>query len=154
MNLLDLFVSAWLQHRELAALSNKPGDGELVELIDHRMSSFHEPKVELMLDGKNVFVLPLKIILELEFRGVQLLLHGGRVREVRLGELSGKGSLEIANQQVAQHALGEVKSRASAARSRHPTRGVEGRIAGGGFGRARPGVLDLARANAASRMGH
>lgn len=108
MNLLDLFVSAWLKHRELAALSNNRGEGEIVELIDHRMSSVHEPKVDVMLDGARVFVLPLEITLQLEFRGVQLLLRGGRVREVRLGELEGKGSLGIAGQKVAEQSLGEV----------------------------------------------
>ena len=109
MDVLELFVSAWLKHREFAALANKEGEGQLVELIDHAMSSVHEPKVEIMLDAKRVFVLPLKIVLELEFRGVQLMLRGGRVREVRLGELEGKGKLEIAGQEVTKQALGEVK---------------------------------------------
>lgn len=109
LDLLELFVSAWVKHRELAALSKHEGAGEIVELIDHRMSSVHEPKVEVMLDGKRVFELPLKIAFELEFRGVQLLLRGGRVREVRLGELEGKGSLEIAGQEVAEQSLGHLE---------------------------------------------
>ncbi len=109
MDVLELFVSAWLKHREFAALANKPGEGQLVELIDHAMSSVHEPKVELMLDGKRVFVLPVKIVLALQFRGAQLLLRGGRVREVRLGELEGKGRFEIAGQKVKEQALGEAK---------------------------------------------
>lgn len=108
MDLLELFVSAWLKHRELAALANKPGDGQLVELIDHTMNSTHEPKVELMLDDKRVFVLPLRIVFELEFRGAQLMLRGGRVREVRLGELEGKGRLEIAGQRIKEQELGEI----------------------------------------------
>ena len=108
MDVLELFVSAWLKHREFAALANKEGEGQLVELVEHAMSSVHEPKVEIMLDAKRVFVLPLKIVLELEFRGVQLMLRGGRVSEVRLGELEGKGKLEIAGQEVTKQALGEV----------------------------------------------
>jgi hypothetical protein len=108
MDLLELLVSAWVKHRELSALANKEGEGELVESVEHRLSSVHEPKVELLLDGKCVFVLPLKIALELEFRGVQLLLRGGRVREVRLGELQGTGRLEIAGQEVVQRSLGEI----------------------------------------------
>ena len=100
MDVLELLVSAWLKHRELAALANKPGEGQLIELIDHTMNSIHEPKVELMVDDKRVFVLPLKIVFELQFRGAQLMLRGGRVREVRIGELEGKGRLEIAGARV------------------------------------------------------
>lgn len=57
----------------------------------------------LELDLLEVFV---STWLELEFHGVQLLLRGGRVREVRLGEPEGKGSLEIAGHEVAKRVLG------------------------------------------------
>ena len=84
----------------MKATREKPGATAVVPLLDHRITSNHEPAVELFLGDQRLCELSFKIALSLQLKGVSLAIAGGRIEEVRSGVCLGDGEFSMAGQSL------------------------------------------------------
>jgi hypothetical protein len=95
VDLFDVLAGAWNKTREINKELEKsaatPGKDFFAHLAEHRVSSTHEPSLELLVGRKKVARLPFPVSLELVLRGAVLTIRDGAIREVRTGQILGKG---------------------------------------------------------------
>ena len=75
---------------------------EVVPLHAHRVTSTHEPRVELLLDGKRVHSFDFKLDLTLDVEGVSALVRAGRLVAIRGGTCAGKLALYLDEELLAE----------------------------------------------------
>ena len=98
MNMAERFVRAWSKYRELSqAATVEHGKGELVALYEHTLTSNHEPKLELTINGTPMAPIAVQLELRLHIQSLQLFVHKQRVLELRLGEVRSEARLSIEN---------------------------------------------------------
>ena len=61
------------------------GTEEIVDLTTHRITSIHEPRVEILFDGANIGTVALRIDIQLDLHAVQAVVAGGRLVAIRSG---------------------------------------------------------------------
>ena len=96
--LADIFKSAWGSALELQAYRNPekhpPNETSWVKFGKHKLTSSHQPKIEVLLNGKRIGTLSFDVKLTLHVTGTKL-----RVRDARIWEAAGtsfKGDCGIA----------------------------------------------------------
>lgn len=73
-----------------------------VPLLDHKVTTTHQPHIDLMLGGKKLARLGFDIGLALDLRGVQLDIRKGRIHGLTGGECLGEGTFSLAGQTLLQ----------------------------------------------------
>ena len=73
-----------------------------VPLLDHKVTTTHQPHIDLMLGGKSLARLGFDIGLNLDLRGVQLDIRKGRIHGLTGGEATGEGTFSLAGQPLLQ----------------------------------------------------
>jgi hypothetical protein len=93
---LDLDVTSvlklgWQRYSSLTDAARRsldtPGTEEVVELATHRITSSHEPHVEIIFDDVPIATIALRIDLKLDLHAVQALIAGGRLVVLRSGRV-------------------------------------------------------------------
>jgi hypothetical protein len=94
----DVLVGAWNKTRELRKyrdpLRYPPEQVILLPLAKHRIQSKHEPFVEITIDGQVIGTVRFQIEIDLTLEGAELKIQAGRIKEIRLGQCAGKGTIK------------------------------------------------------------
>jgi hypothetical protein len=86
----------------LEASLSDPDKLVLAPLLDHKVTSNHEPHIDLMLGGKSLTRLKFNIALSLQLKGVELEIRQGRIAGLRSGECLGEGIFSVGGQTLIQ----------------------------------------------------
>lgn len=115
--LAGIVASPWTTIIEVAAAlkatAGHPDATELVNLVDHGLTSAHRPKVDLIWGGKTVSRVEVGLDLVLDLIGVALEIRGGRIVGVKAGHCQGVGLMTLFDQPMLKH---DGKSHALAGR--------------------------------------
>jgi len=107
MSLSEVMVTAWKKYELLADCLDEekysPGESVLVTLARHSLTSEHHPSIEILANDQEVAKLTFSIKLRLDVQGAVLKVQDQRVREIRLGEVSGDGSFKCGDYEIASH---------------------------------------------------
>ena len=94
---VDLLGAAWRKYEPLAAAARRslesPGTAEIVELLDHRITSSHQPGVDITVDGVKVAEIRLDVEVAIEIHGLTAVVTDGRLSALRTGR--GEASLNV-----------------------------------------------------------
>lgn len=75
-----------------------------VPLLDHKVTTRHQPHIDLMLGGKPLTRLTFDIALTLDLRGVQLDVRNGGIHGLTAGEAQGEGTFALGGQTLLKKA--------------------------------------------------
>src|SRR5262245_21250640 len=94
---VDLLAAGWKKSEPLAAAARRsvqtPGSTEIVELLDHRITSTHRPGVDVTVDGVTVAEIRLDIEIVIELHGLTAVVTEGRLSALRTGR--GEATLDV-----------------------------------------------------------
>jgi hypothetical protein len=104
IGLADVLGGAWKKldavRDGLALTRLDAGKVVLVPLLEHKITSKHEPHIDLMLGPKSVGRLAFEIALTLSLKGVELDLREGRIAGLKAGYCKGQGVFSIKDQEL------------------------------------------------------
>ena len=110
IKLADVFAGGWSKLHEIAKYADTGryprGERHAVPLGRHRISSRHDPVIEVVVEDVTTLRLQLEVSLEAQFEGVVLSIDGGLIRAMRSGAWSASGAVLCGGTQLAS-----VKSR-------------------------------------------
>lgn len=72
----------------------------LVPLLEHKVTSKHEPHIDLMMGAKSIGRLEFGIALTLNLKGVELDLREGRIAGLKAGYCKGQGVFSVKDQEL------------------------------------------------------
>jgi hypothetical protein len=94
----DVLVRVWndggLFRRYLDRSAYSPEETIEVVLVDHSITSKHQPRIELLLNGEPVHPIVLDVTVTVTVHGAIIEIRDGRITKVRTGELKGEGELK------------------------------------------------------------
>jgi hypothetical protein len=97
--LVDLLVRGWRTWDRLAAAARRtlegPGTTELVELLDHEITSTHRPRVEVTFDGKPIAEIEVTLEAVIQLHAVTAVLADGLLTSLRSGRADVSAELAI-----------------------------------------------------------
>lgn len=106
IGLVDVLAGAWASWEELAAPARRsldvPGVTEIVEIVDHRISSSHRPRVDVVLDGRRIGQIALAIDAAIEVHALRAVVANGRVTALRSGRADVEAVLSVEGMEVAR----------------------------------------------------
>ena len=106
IDLGTVLSAGWTRYAALREAGRRtladPDTDEVVPLHTHRITSTHEPRVELLLDGRPIHSFDFRLELALEVEGVSALVRAGRLIAVRGGRCTGDLSLYLADELLAE----------------------------------------------------
>jgi hypothetical protein len=98
ISLLDIIVRAWNEHKLFEKYLDPdkydPKESVLISLKKHSISSSHSPHIDVSLNGQKLGQIDFQIDLALTLEGIILELRGGELREIRFGNMKGRGTLK------------------------------------------------------------
>ena len=101
----DLLLSGWCKHAEVRAAARRtaaaPGSAEVVALATHRVTSTHEPAVDLLVNGATVATVQLELRIEFLLKGIVVTVREGRLAAVRPGTCEVTATLEAEGRRLA-----------------------------------------------------
>lgn len=99
LNLDDILESAWdrvAAVRDIKAASRaEPGKIIPFPMLDHKISSVHEPHLDLTLAGKSLSRMHFETALSLKLSGVHLAIGGGRIQGLTSGLCHGEATFSL-----------------------------------------------------------
>jgi len=112
VNMGDVLVSGWNTYQSLFEYADPdkhpPKEIASVTLWEHTITSSHEPRVDVLVNGKKVATITFGVDLELQFESATLTIQGGRILEVKAGTCVGKGVLKCEGAVLMERASAEV----------------------------------------------
>lgn len=100
----DVLGASWKKAAALKdgidATRGDPSKVVVVPLMDHKVTSKHQPHVDLMFSGKSLHRLVFDISLTLELKGVQLQVREGRIAGLTSGDCLGHGIFSMGGQEI------------------------------------------------------
>lgn len=112
VNLMDIFLQGWTKISAIAAFANAhkypPGERHLVPLAEHRITSHHEPRLEILVDGIASLTLPLEVMLRAEFEGAVLEIGSGCIQAVKSASCRATGSIAFRGVSIASMRTGNL----------------------------------------------
>jgi hypothetical protein len=98
ISVLDLLVGAWNKYQALKKYGDKgrypPTQSVIVPLSEHTVKSEHRPYIEILVNDEPAGKITFEITLSFTVRGVMLLIQDGKIKNVKTGEVKGKGTLK------------------------------------------------------------
>jgi hypothetical protein len=92
---VDVLAAGWRKWEVLAAAGQRslesPGQIEIVELVDHRITSIHHPAVDVTVDGVKVAEITLQIEIVIQVHALTAVVTQGRLAALR----SGRGEISV-----------------------------------------------------------
>ena len=96
VSLLDVFRWAWNKNRELSRYRDRAKypshETFTVPLAEHTIKSTHKPHVEIRIDGAKKGQVDFEAVVEIAVKGMTLEIRDGRIRKIRTGACTAKGS--------------------------------------------------------------
>jgi hypothetical protein len=93
----EILAGGWNTYRSLRkyqdAKKYPPDEVILVPLKEHKISSSHKPRIEILVNDQLVGTIEFEIKLGLEIEMATLKIQGGKIREVEAGAITGTGTL-------------------------------------------------------------
>lgn len=97
VKLIDIFAGAWSGVMAVAELGDTtkypPGEKHFVPLANHRITSDHRPKVEVLVDGMLLVSLTLDVNLQAQFEAAVLEVEGGHIHAIKPGNCMATASV-------------------------------------------------------------
>lgn len=94
----DVLVKVWneggLFARYLNTKQYAPEETVEVALVDHRVTSKHKPRIELLLNGDPLYPMVLDVTVTVTVHGAVVEIRDGAIRKIRTGTLEGEGVLK------------------------------------------------------------
>jgi hypothetical protein len=113
LNIVDILIGGWSTYHEvqaqLRATRDEPGRTVLVQLAHHTLASSHASSIELRAQGRKVLELSFPIELAFEIDAAELTLRGGRVREIRAGDVQARGTVKLENTVILERKLSPLR---------------------------------------------
>jgi hypothetical protein len=110
VDLIEVLVDGWREHEDIRSAARRtlamPGSKELVGLVPHRINTFQQPAVSILIDGRRVHTLQLGLSVLFEVTGLVAGVSGGRLAAVH----SGRGEVGVA---LTVHEIEVLTKRAS-----------------------------------------
>jgi hypothetical protein len=98
IQLTDIFATAWNKYRELRKYTNQekypPSETVLVSMAEHKIESVHQPYIEIMIDEVLWKKIDFQITVTMKLKGFVLKIQGGKIKEIRTGDLKGIGKIK------------------------------------------------------------
>jgi hypothetical protein len=114
LDLGELVVDGWAGRADLAdaVVRTRMGRAETeVVLADHRITSTHQPAVDVLAGGVAVTALRFDVVVRLRLRGVVALIRGGLLAAVLRGQLTAEAELTLDGRRLlAGNGRGAVRS--------------------------------------------
>ena len=99
--LRDIIERAWneggLFKNYLDPEKYDPDESISIVLKNHDVTSSHEPKIDVLLNGDKIDSIDFQLDLTLTIEGVILHIKGGRIREIQAGRIKGSATLKCEN---------------------------------------------------------
>jgi hypothetical protein len=99
INVVDVLLAGWREYRDLTSAARRtlaaPGSTELVQVASHRVSAAQQPSVAVLVDGKRVATLHLRVSLVFHVNGLLARVRGGRLVAVLTGSCDVTATLAI-----------------------------------------------------------
>ena len=112
VSIADVLVAGWNTYQSLLEYADPakhpPKEIASVTLWEHTITSSHEPRVDLLVNGQKVATITFGVDLELHFESATLTIQGGRIMEVKTGTCVGKGVLKCEGAVLAERSSAEV----------------------------------------------
>jgi len=114
MDLKDILVGAWQKCEEIGDCLNKsdgPAADETmaVALAEHTIASHHDPKLDILLNGKRIGEVVFHIQLSLDLQGFVLKIQGGKIREIQAGTCRGSGVFKCEDLVILEKKTGVIQ---------------------------------------------
>lgn len=97
-------IALWNQRKEIRKYADEtqypPTEVHVVELDKHELKQVLKPTVEIRLNGRPLTSVALKLSAIVTLKGVKLVIRGGWITHLRLGELNGKAVLEVTRPEI------------------------------------------------------
>lgn len=94
----DVLLKVWNEGGIFARYLDRekypPGETVEVALVDHSVTSKHQPRLELLLNGEPVLPLVLDVTVTVTVHGAVVEIRDGAIRKIRTGTLEGEGVLK------------------------------------------------------------
>ena len=105
INLVGVLLAGWREYRDLTSAARRtlaaPGSTELVHVASHRVSAAQQPSVAVLVDGKRVATLHLRVSLMFDVNSLLARVRGGRLIAVLTGSCDVTATLAIDDTDVA-----------------------------------------------------
>jgi hypothetical protein len=109
----DVLAGAWNKaravKRSLEKSTKDPGKEILLELAEHKIMSKHEPYLELLRNGVRVATLKFNVDLELTLQGAVLRILDGKIKDVQVGQIKGKGTIKGGGAILLEKSIGPIE---------------------------------------------
>jgi hypothetical protein len=93
----DIFIGAWNKSRELRKYRDParypPDQVILVPLARHKITSTHDPFLDVKVDGLDMGRVKFRVQIELTLHGAELKIKAGRILQIRTGRCDGTGTI-------------------------------------------------------------
>lgn len=104
--LVDLLGSGWRKWEQLAEAARRtlhdPGEVEIIELVDHEISSIQRPHVDIAFDGRKVAEVGAEAAVEIMLHAITAVVEEGRLSALRSGRADVDARLSIEGTLVAE----------------------------------------------------
>jgi hypothetical protein len=115
VKLVDIFLRAWAKIPAIATMADAnnypPAERHLVPLAEHRITSNHEPRVEVLIGHIPVFSVPLEVNLQVDFERAVLNIAGGDVHAVKSASCRASGLVTCRDVVIASVKTGSMDLR-------------------------------------------
>lgn len=112
VNITDVLVAGWNTYQSLLEYADPtkhpPQEVANVTLWEHTITSSHEPRVDLLVNGAQVATIRFGVDLELQFESATLTIQGGKILEVKAGTCVAKGTLKCEGAVLAERSSAEI----------------------------------------------
>jgi hypothetical protein len=100
-------IAGWGKHAAITAAVDRtranPGSAEVVELASHRITSIHQPSIELLINDVHVTTIHFELRLEFLVNALVVTVRQGRLVSLRSGTCDVSGTLAAEGVQLVAH---------------------------------------------------
>jgi hypothetical protein len=97
IQLSDVLSTAWNKYRPLRKYTDlekyPPSEIVFVSLAEHKIESVHRPYIEIVIDEAPWKKIDFQITVTMKLKGFVLKIQGGKIKEIRTGDLKGMGKI-------------------------------------------------------------
>ena len=117
IRLSDVLVKVWNEagvfRKYLNPREYDPSKEVFVALTEHEFQSEHQPRLEIVVDGRAEFVIVLNVKLALSVSGVVLKIQDAKIKELNAGWCKGKAGVSCGGLQLIEQETGKIEFRGS-----------------------------------------